>query len=131
MRRGAQSGVLLAIALLGCMSAAALAGALGSARSTLQPVGVSDIPLGYLAAYRTAAQHFQLGADGWAYLAAVGKVESDHGRSIAPGVHAGQNTYGCCAGPMQIDNGGGSGAGTWGAFGVDGQRRWPRRHLRR
>ena len=39
----------------------------------------------------------------WALLAAVGKVESDHGRSAAPGVHAGLNRAGCCAGPMQFN----------------------------
>ena len=38
--------------------------------------------------HRTA---FDLGPDGWSYLAAIGKIESDHGRSSAPGVHSGQN----------------------------------------
>jgi hypothetical protein len=113
-------GVLFGTATLACMCAAALAGALGSAPTPLQSAVVADIPVGYLVAYRTAAQRFQLAPDGWAYLAGVGKVESDHGRSSAPGVQAGQNAYGCCAGPMQINNGGGSGAGTWGAYRVDG-----------
>jgi hypothetical protein len=36
-------------------------------------------------------------------LAAVGKVESDHGRSRAPGVRQGVNAAGCCAGPMQFN----------------------------
>lgn len=35
-------------------------------------------------------------------LAGIGKVESDHGRSPAPGVRAGVNRFGCCAGPMQF-----------------------------
>ena len=74
----------------------------------------------YLAAYEQSAARFELGSDGWSYLAAIGKIESDHGRSTAPGVHSGQNAYGCCAGPMQIHNGFGSGGGTWGAFKVDG-----------
>jgi hypothetical protein len=81
---------------------------------------VADIPPEYLAAYRSAAARFGLEPDGWSYLAGIGKVESDHGRSTAPGVHAGQNAHGCCAGPMQIDNGAGTGGGTWGAFKVDG-----------
>jgi hypothetical protein len=81
---------------------------------------VADIPPAYLIAYRAAAARFELGADGWSYLAAIGKVESDHGRSRAPGVRSGQNAYGCCAGPMQIHNGFGSGGGTWGAYKVDG-----------
>ena len=65
-------------------------------------------------------REFELEADGWSYLAAIGKIESDHGRSTAPGVHSGQNSHGCCAGPMQIHNGFGSGGGTWGAYKVDG-----------
>jgi hypothetical protein len=84
------------------------------------PSAVPDIPAEYLAPYETSATRFELGADGWAYLAAIGKIETDHGRSTAPGVHAGQNTNGCCAGPMQIHNGFGSGAGTWGVYKVDG-----------
>jgi hypothetical protein len=36
-------------------------------------------------------------------LAGIGKVESDHGRSPAPGVRAGLNWFGCCAGPMQFN----------------------------
>ncbi|WP_051323856.1 lytic transglycosylase domain-containing protein [Candidatus Solirubrobacter pratensis] len=79
-----------------------------------------DIPADYLNAYKTAAVRYELGEHGWSYLAAIGKIESDHGRSTAPGVHAGQNAYGCCAGPMQIHNGFGSGGGTWGAYRVDG-----------
>ena len=34
-------------------------------------------------------------------LAAIGKVESDHGRVRLPGVHSGSNWAGAC-GPMQI-----------------------------
>jgi hypothetical protein len=83
-------------------------------------VAVADIPPDYLAAYRAGADRFALGADGWSFLAAIGKIESDHGRSTAPGVRAGQNAHGCCAGPMQIHNGFGSGGATWGAFKVDG-----------
>jgi hypothetical protein len=81
---------------------------------------VSDIPVRYLAAYQGATNRFGLGADGWSYLAAIGKVETDHGRLRAPGVASGQNAHGCCAGPMQIHNGFGSGGGTWGRFKIDG-----------
>lgn len=56
-----------------------------------------DIPPLYLHTYQAA------GADiGWEYLAAIGKIETDHGRSNAPGVRSGVNSYGCCAGPMQF-----------------------------
>jgi hypothetical protein len=81
---------------------------------------VPDIPSAFLAAYEASAARFALGAEGWSYLAAIGKVESDHGRSTAAGVRSGQNFHGCCAGPMQIHNGFGSGDGTWGRFKTDG-----------
>ena len=38
----------------------------------------------------------------WAVLAAIGRVESDSGRSSAPGVHSGANTAGA-EGPMQFE----------------------------
>ena len=47
----------------------------------------------------------------WSVLAAIGKVESDHGRLRLPGVRSGLNRYRdrsgrwrrCCAGPMQFN----------------------------
>jgi Transglycosylase SLT domain len=80
---------------------------------------VADIPADYLALYRAAGQRYGLD---WAVLAAIGKVETDHGRSTAPGVHAGQNSHGCCAGPMQFFNNRAMAGGrtTWDAYGVDG-----------
>lgn len=107
------------VAAIGGTALAGIAGALsGSPASAMD--APADIPVEYLRAYRAAAERFDLGSDGWSFLAAIGKVESDHGRSTAPGVHRGQNAHGCCAGPMQIHNGFGSGGGTWGAFAVDG-----------
>jgi cell wall-associated NlpC family hydrolase len=50
-------------------------------------------------------------------LAAIGKVETDHGRSTAPGVTSGANFAGA-AGPMQIGIGGKAG-NTWGAYAID------------
>ena len=35
-------------------------------------------------------------------LAAIGALETDHGRVELPGVSSGLNEAGCCAGPMQI-----------------------------
>lgn len=49
----------------------------------------------------------------WEVLAAVGKVETDHGRSTLPGVSSGQNFAGA-QGPMQFL------PPTWDAYGVDG-----------
>jgi hypothetical protein len=75
---------------------------------------LSDIPRRYLAVYTQAASTCP--ALTWQVLAAIGKVESDHGRSPAPGVRSGVNRYGCCAGPMQfnIRNGSPSTWDTWG-----------------
>lgn len=81
--------------------------------------GTADIPPEYLALYaRAGAEH---GLD-WAVLAAIGSIESDHGRSRAPGVRSGQNTHGCCAGPMQFftNRAMAGGRTTWDAYGVDG-----------
>lgn len=110
---------LVAVCLGGvALGAGVLASAMpGTADAATQ---VDDIPPAFLEAYRASAERFELGDDGWAYLAGIGKVESDHGRSNAPGVRDGQNAHGCCAGPMQIHNGFGTGGGTWGAFKVDG-----------
>jgi membrane-bound lytic murein transglycosylase B len=59
---------------------------------------VADIPPGYLRLYRQAGARYRLP---WSVLAAIGKVESDHGRARLPGVRSGSNWAGAC-GPMQI-----------------------------
>ncbi|WP_169806935.1 C40 family peptidase [Actinomadura macra] len=70
-----------------------------------------DIPPTYLRWYLDAAQTCH--DLPWNVLAAIGKVESDHGRSTTPGIHFGQNSAGA-GGPMQFL------ASTWTAYGVDG-----------
>ena len=78
--------------------------------------GTADVPSDYLRIYRAAAasQHVS-----WRLLAAIGKNESDHGRSFAPGVHSGVNFANCCAGPMQMCTQSSCGK-TWQAYAVDG-----------
>jgi cell wall-associated NlpC family hydrolase len=56
------------------------------------PVAVADIPGDYLALYVAAARTCP-GLD-WSVLAAVGKIETDHGRSTLPGVRSGANASG-------------------------------------
>jgi hypothetical protein len=75
---------------------------------------LSDIPRRYLDVYSDAASTCR--GLSWQVLAAIGKIESDHGRSSAPGVRSGVNRFGCCAGPMQfnIRNGSPSTWDTWG-----------------
>jgi cell wall-associated NlpC family hydrolase len=75
-----------------------------------------DIPPELLPVYQTAADSCP--GLPWSVLAAIGKVETDHGRSTAPGVHTGANFAGA-AGPMQIGVGGKAG-NTFAAYAVDG-----------
>ncbi len=76
-------------------------------------VALADIPANLLPVYRAAAQ--QTCDMPWEVLAAIGKIETDHGRSTLPGVHSGTNSAGA-AGPMQFM------PGTWAAFRVDGDK---------
>lgn len=61
---------------------------------------VADIPPTYLALYRQAGPTCP-GLD-WAVLAAIGKIETDHGRVRLPGVHSGANPWGAM-GVMQFE----------------------------
>lgn len=71
---------------------------------------LADIPADLLPIYMSAAN--RCGMD-WSVLAAIGKIETDHGRSSLPGVSNGEN-YAGAGGPMQFL------AATWAAYGVDG-----------
>jgi hypothetical protein len=77
---------------------------------------LADIPAGYLRRYQAAAGRCPGLA--WTVLAAIGKVESDHGRSTAPGVRSGWNHAGA-AGPMQFGIGVGRAGNAWARFGRD------------
>jgi hypothetical protein len=76
----------------------------------------ADIPVGYLRLYRSAARRCP--GLSWAELAAVGKVESDHGRARLPGVRSGAN-YAGAAGPMQFGIGVGRAGNAWARYGAD------------
>jgi hypothetical protein len=76
----------------------------------------SDIPTRLLAIYRAAADTCP--GLSWSVLAAIGKLESDHGRSTAPGVASGVSSSGA-AGPMQLGVGGKAG-NTFARYAVDG-----------
>ncbi len=80
----------------------------------------AEIPAAYLVAYRRAARacpHLS-----WSLLAAVGKVESNHGRGwpprwrSTPGVAYGTENYAGAGGPMQFI------PGTWARWGRGGDR---------
>lgn len=105
-------GVLIS-SLGGLAGQGSLGGAPGVAGFGPSAFALKDIPPAYLRIYQQAgADH---GID-WTYLAAIGSIETNHGRSRAPGVRSGVNSYGCCAGPMQFMITGPNG-GTWGAYG--------------
>lgn len=91
----ALAGVLM-IVILG-----ALAGAGSGSGSTSEPsaVAIADIPGNYLVAYQRAGMLF--GVD-WAILAAIGKMECDHGRSSEQGCAAGTVNSAGATGPMQF-----------------------------
>ncbi len=75
-------------------------------------VGLADIPAGYLQLYRRAAARFGLD---WSVLAAIGKVECDHGRDPDPScTKPGAVNEAGAGGPMQFL------ASTWARYGVDG-----------
>jgi membrane-bound lytic murein transglycosylase B len=75
---------------------------------------VADIPAQYLRLYRQAGTRYRIP---WPVLAAIGKVESDHGRAQLPGVRSGSNWAGAC-GPMQLGCVPGSKAGNaWARYG--------------
>jgi hypothetical protein len=82
----------------------------------------AEIPGHYLVLYRQAGRgqvwRTRQGSRyvAWAVLAGIGKVESDHGRSSAPGVRGGVNRFGCCAGPMQFNLTNGP-PSTWDTYG--------------
>jgi cell wall-associated NlpC family hydrolase len=62
-------------------------------------VAIADIPGNYLVAYQRAAARY--GID-WAVLAAIGKLECDHGRDTGPGCKPGTVNGAGAAGPMQF-----------------------------
>lgn len=75
------------------------------------PFAVAEIPAAYLDLYRRAAATCP--GLSWTVVAAIGAIESSHGRLSAPGVHSGSNFAGAM-GPMQFL------AETWSGYGADG-----------
>ncbi|MER7877740.1 NlpC/P60 family protein [Streptomyces solisilvae] len=89
--------LIIALAVAGASSALSVFG--GSGGSQPNRTALTDIPPDYLALYQQAATTCP-GLD-WSVPAAIGKVETDHGRSTLPGVRSGSNDKGA-EGPMQF-----------------------------
>ena len=102
--RRVSRAVLLGLAPFALLFVIVLGGLVG-ARSLSRgfepsPVALADIPADFLAAYKHAAARY--GID-WAILAAIGKVECDHGRSRLAGCAPLGTVNGAGAtGPMQF-----------------------------
>jgi hypothetical protein len=129
-RLGLRGTVVLVCLLVLAVTAYGVAGDLGlldppaAARPRRPPAppnsaARADLPPGWLGLYRTGAHHCP--GLSWTILAAVGKVESDHGRAQLPGVRAGWNHAGA-AGPMQFGIGKGRAGNAWARFGRDYDR---------
>ena len=87
-------------------------GAAGAPGEGISSLARAEIPAGYLRLYRGAARRYGLD---WAFLAAIGKVECDHGRDPDPScTREGAVNSAGAGGPMQFI------ATTWARYGVDG-----------
>jgi Transglycosylase SLT domain len=115
---GLAAGFLVVASLLvvAAFTGASLEGA-GERATGGEDVGPSaladkEIPAAYLSLYEEAAQRYGLD---WAILAAIGKVECDHGRDGDPSCsREGATNSAGAGGPMQFI------ASTWAKYGVDG-----------
>jgi hypothetical protein len=108
-------GVLLALATIAAITGVALQqGAEGEADEDRVPSAFARryIPARYLNLYELAAERYDLD---WAVLAAIGRVECDHGRDPDPSCREeGSTNEADAGGPMQFVS------ATWARYGVDG-----------
>ena len=95
----AVAGLVALLVLLAAAGADSLLTGFGGGTQQPNSAALTDIPPAYLILYRAAAATCP--GLPWSVLAAIGKVETDHGRSTLPGVHSGTNSAGA-AGPMQF-----------------------------
>jgi cell wall-associated NlpC family hydrolase len=94
------AGLALVVVLLAGAAAAGLAGIIVDVDQVgPSPQALADIPANYLQLFVTASATCP--GLSWTIPAAIGKVESDFGRSTLPGVTSGTNSAGA-AGPMQM-----------------------------
>lgn len=85
----------------------ALSSAMGVSEEAQPVFQIDDIPEEFAALYQSAGEHFHLD---WLWLAAVGKIESDHDR-MSPGC---ETSSAGARGPMQFMT------GTWESYGDGG-----------
>src|SRR3954471_20708274 len=92
------AGALLALLLVAVIGGLATQMTTGSSQPS--PIAIADIPTDYLVQYERVALRFRVD---WAVLAAIGKIECDHGRSQAQGCNPpGTVNAAGATGPMQF-----------------------------
>jgi hypothetical protein len=104
---------MLALAVIAALGGAGLQGAgqMSGGADVPSALAQREIPPNYLQLYRAAARRYGLD---WAILAAIGKVECDHGRDPDPSCNREGSTNAAGAGgPMQFIS------ATWARYGVD------------
>lgn len=106
-------GIVCAVFLLPVLAIAAGTGVIGGMSGIGGAVpSIADIPGPYMQLYQAAARRYRLP---WELLAAVGKVECDHGRDPDPScTRPGAENYAGAGGPMQFIG------PSWDAYAVDG-----------
>jgi transglycosylase-like protein with SLT domain len=114
-------GTACGVLLLPVLAIGAATGVIISGISAGQPItaptALADIPTRYLQLYEAAGARYGVS---WELLAAIGKVECDHGRDPDPSCwRQGSVNYAGAGGPMQFL------AATWATYGVEanGDRR--------
>ncbi|WP_067820000.1 C40 family peptidase [Actinomadura kijaniata] len=107
--------MLLVVLALGADRAGACTGPDSARQPNASREAESTIPAHYLRLYQLTGAKYRIP---WVYLAAMGKLESDHGRGVDPGINSGANSAGA-AGPMQIGIGGAA-TDMWSRFKTDG-----------
>lgn len=105
-------GAVCVVFLLPVLAIAAGTGVVGGVSgSAAAPVAIRDVPAAYLQLYEAAGARYRLP---WQLLAAIGKVECDHGRDPDPScTREGAENYAGAGGPMQFI------ASTWATYRVD------------
>src|SRR5439155_20887264 len=92
------------VALVGAIPA--ITGAASACDTSAGPGGdVADIPASLMPIYEQAAARYQLGPQGWAYLASINYTETDFGHNLATSSRG-------AIGWMQFE------PGTWSQYGV-------------
>jgi hypothetical protein len=107
---GTACGIVL-LPVLAIGAATGVISGISAGQPITAPTALADIPTRYLQLYEAASTRYGVP---WELLAAIGKVECDHGRDSDPSCwREGTVNYAGAGGPMQFL------AATWATYGVD------------